>query len=345
MNISNIHEYPLLAGNWYVGRQIGKGSSSIVRIGWDLKLQKYVALKYIDENAGWERKREGSIIKYKSIYSNPFLISPLGIVISNGTSNYTIYTSNKKKIVYEDDDDDDEDFDFIGDINKDVFVIILELQYSDLRNLINPENIISLDATAKYLLGILNGINELHNLGILHRDIKPENLFLTNEGDEYLKIGDFGLSRKISKTKLTPQMVTRWYRCPELLLNETKYSGGVDIYSIALCVIEFITGVPLLKGESEIHQLDLIKHHLGDGRYDMEKSNSSSKRFQNQRVKNIFEIISRKYSNINKDEVNIIYELSDLLARMLSWNPENRPSTLDALGHPYFSFVKNKYYP
>ena len=345
MTLYNINQYPVLGGNWHVGHQIGKGSSSIVRMGWDIKLQNHVALKYINEDAGWERKREGSIIKYKSIYNSPFLISPLGIIISNGSNNYTIYTSNKKCIVYEDKHDEGLDSEFVGDIDNEVFVIIMELQYSDIRYLISPENIISLDSISKYFFSILNGVNELHNLGILHRDIKPENLFLTNESDEYLKIGDFGLSRKISpKKKLTPQMVTIWYRCPELLLNETKYSVGVDIYSIALCVIELMSGAPLLKGVSEIHQLDLIKQHLGDERYDMQQNHNSSERFQNQRVRNIFEIISKKYSNICKDEVNIMYELSDLLARMLSWCPENRPSSLDALGHPYFSFVENKNY-
>ena len=72
MDLYNINQYPVLGGNWHVGHQIGKGSSSIVRMGWDIKLQNHVALKYINEDAGWERKREGSIIKYKSIRNSPF---------------------------------------------------------------------------------------------------------------------------------------------------------------------------------------------------------------------------------------------------------------------------------
>lgn len=51
------------------------------------------------------------------------------------------------------------------------------------------------------------------------------------------------------------QIVTLWYRSPEVLLGATRYSMGVDIWSIGCIAAEMATKVPLFQGDSEIDQI------------------------------------------------------------------------------------------
>ena len=92
---------------------------------------------------------------------------------------------------------------------------------------------------------------------MLHRDLKPSNLFLNENCD--LRIGDFGLARTTSETEsMTEYVVTRWYRAPELLLNSSKYTAAIDIWSVGCIIAEVATRAPLFPGKNHIHQLRLI---------------------------------------------------------------------------------------
>ena len=98
----------------------------------------------------------------------------------------------------------------------------------------------------------------------MHRDIKGGNLLLTRKG--VLKIADFGLAREFRKantTHLTTKVVTRWYRAPELLLNITKYTEAIDIWSIGCFLCELFIGSPAFPGKSDLDQLPSIFLKLG----------------------------------------------------------------------------------
>ncbi|KAL8481961.1 hypothetical protein ACS0TY_028197 [Phlomoides rotata] len=69
-----------------------------------------------------------------------------------------------------------------------------------------------------------------HSHGVLHRDLKPQNLLLDKE-KRILKIGDLGLGRAFT-VPLTLEIVTLWYRAPEVLLGSTHYSTAVDMWSV-----------------------------------------------------------------------------------------------------------------
>lgn len=78
---------------------------------------------------------------------------------------------------------------------------------------------------------------------------------LDNKGK--IKIADFGLARAfgIPVRQYTHEVVTLWYRAPEVLLGAAKYSSPVDVWSVACIFAEMLTKIPLFHGDSEIDQL------------------------------------------------------------------------------------------
>ncbi|KAI8331298.1 kinase-like domain-containing protein [Blakeslea trispora] len=94
-----------------------------------------------------------------------------------------------------------------------------------------------------YAAEIIEGIGELHRLGILYRDLKPENILLT--GDGHIILTDFGLSKWLQETDdFTTQTFcgTAEYLAPEILLGES-YSFGIDHWSFGTILYEMIAGI------------------------------------------------------------------------------------------------------
>lgn len=94
-----------------------------------------------------------------------------------------------------------------------------------------------------------------HQRRVLHRDLKPHNLLIDTQGN--LKIADFGLARAfgVPVRAYTHEVVTLWYRAPEVLLGSPRYSCPVDMWSVGCIMAELITKKPLFQGDSEIDQL------------------------------------------------------------------------------------------
>ncbi len=114
-----------------------------------------------------------------------------------------------------------------------------------------------------FLFQLLTGVAYCHHHRVLHRDLKPQNLLINREGE--LKLADFGLARAfgIPVRSYTHEVVTLWYRAPDVLLGSRKYSTPVDIWSIGCIFAEMVNGTPLFTGNSEETQLDTIFRHLG----------------------------------------------------------------------------------
>jgi len=84
-------------------------------------------------------------------------------------------------------------------------------------------------------------LDYLYEKKILHRDIKCSNILLSNR--HHVKLADFGLARSFQSfdgrdlnCDMTNNVITMWYKPPELLLGAVRYSSGVDIWSVGKCI-------------------------------------------------------------------------------------------------------------
>jgi serine/threonine protein kinase len=112
------------------------------------------------------------------------------------------------------------------------------------------------EAQAKKLMrDLLSGTAYLHSRNIVHRDFKSSNLLYSNDGR--LKICDFGLARKLASKEapLTQEVITMWYRPPELLLGAERYSLEVDMWSIGCIMAEIMLKTQIFKGSTEVDQM------------------------------------------------------------------------------------------
>jgi serine/threonine protein kinase len=125
------------------------------------------------------------------------------------------------------------------------------------------QDVLSPDMVKSYVRQMLEGVLHCHTHRVIHRDLKPQNLLIDRSGN--LKLCDFGLARAFGlpiKT-YTHEVVTLWYRAPEILLGARQYSIPVDIWSVGCIFAEMAQGRPLFAGDSEIDQLFKIFKILG----------------------------------------------------------------------------------
>lgn len=110
-----------------------------------------------------------------------------------------------------------------------------------------------------FLFQLLRGLAYCHKRRVLHRDVKPQNLLISEVGE--LKLADFGLARAKSVPSHTysHEVVTLWYRPPDVLLGSTEYSTSLDMWGVGCIFVEMITGMAIFPGVRDAYdQLDKI---------------------------------------------------------------------------------------
>ncbi|XP_049376658.1 LOW QUALITY PROTEIN: cyclin-dependent kinase G-2-like [Solanum stenotomum] len=149
-------------------------------------------------------------------------------------------------------------------LNNRVFYIVMKYLENDLQVLTEKQRFCQREIKC-LMLQPLEGVKYLHDNWIIPRDLKTSNL-LINEKCE-LKIADFGLARRTQSgpplKPYTQEVVTLWYRSPELLMGMKKYSNAIDMWSIGCIMAELLTNKPIFDGKSKIDQINKIFGILG----------------------------------------------------------------------------------
>ncbi|KAK8937194.1 Cyclin-dependent kinase B1-1 [Platanthera zijinensis] len=181
-----------------------------------------------------------------------------------------------------------------------------------------------------FLYQLCKGVAHCHSHGVLHRDLKPQNL-LVDKDKGILKVADLGLGRAftVPLKSYTHEIVTLWYRAPEVLLGSTHYSVGVDIWSVGCIFAEMVRRQPLFAGDSELQQLLHIFRFLGTPTEAKWPGVSS--------LRDWHDYPQWKPQSLSQALPNLDSEGVDLLSKMLEYCPSNRISAKEALDHPYFN--------
>ncbi|CAB07237.2 putative cyclin-dependent kinase 9 [Caenorhabditis elegans] len=157
-----------------------------------------------------------------------------------------------------------------GSKDRATFYLVMALCAHDLAGLLsNPKIRMSLVHIKTMMKHLMSGLNKLHRSKILHRDMKAANVLISKDG--ILKLADFGLARPFVQREngagprplYTNRVVTLWYRPPELLLGDRQYGTKIDVWGAGCIMAEMWTRQPIMQGDTEQKQLQLISGLCG----------------------------------------------------------------------------------
>lgn len=208
--------------------------------------------------------------------------------------------------------------------------LVFEYLDQDLKKLLDMcEGGLDAPTTKSFLFQLLRGIAYCHQHRVLHRDLKPQNLLINREGA--LKLADFGLARAfgIPVRSYTHEVVTLWYRAPDVLMGSKKYSTPVDIWSVGCIFAEMVNGRSLFPGNTDSDQLQKIFKILGTPTpaswpaiTELDGWKPDFPQYDQQPWQSIVPPL---------EPVGI-----DLLAKMLQYNPDKRVPGKTGMEHEYF---------
>ncbi len=186
-----------------------------------------------------------------------------------------------------------------------------------------------------FLYQALSGLAYTHKNGFFHRDVKPENLLI--QGEERLKIADFGLAREThSRTPFTDYVSTRWYRAPEVLLRSTDYGAPIDIFGLGVVMAELYLRKPVFPGCDEFDQVMRLCSVLGTpSRQEWPEGYRLAAEVN-------FSFPDCRPADLHKLFPAAPPEALDLIRQMLRFDPAKRPTAVECMEHRYFNEIANR---
>uniref|UniRef100_A0A3Q2IBS0 cyclin-dependent kinase n=1 Tax=Equus caballus TaxID=9796 RepID=A0A3Q2IBS0_HORSE len=209
--------------------------------------------------------------------------------------------------------------------------LVFEYLDSDLKQYLDHcGNLMSMHNVKIFMFQLLRGLAYCHRRKILHRDLKPQNLLINERGE--LKLADFGLARAKSVPTKTysNEVVTLWYRPPDVLLGSTEYSTPIDMWGVGCIHYEMATGRPLFPGSAVKEELHLIFRLLGTPTEETWPGVTALSEFRAYNFPRYLPqpLISHA-PRLDPEGIN-------LLTSLLLYESKSRMSAEAALSHPYF---------
>uniref|UniRef100_A0A2R5L9A7 Serine/threonine-protein kinase PRP4 homolog n=2 Tax=Ornithodoros turicata TaxID=34597 RepID=A0A2R5L9A7_9ACAR len=212
-------------------------------------------------------------------------------------------------------------------------------------------------AVRSYSQQLFFALKLLKRCNILHADIKPDNI-LVNETKLLLKLCDFGSASHVAENDITPYLVSRFYRAPEIILG-LGYDFSIDMWSVGCTLYELYTGKIMFPGKSNNQMLKfcmdlkgkfpnrLIRkgtfreqhfdvncnflYHEVDKVTEREKIVVMTNINQTRDLTS--ELIGRQ--RLPEDQMKKVLQLKDLIEKTLVLDPAKRISINQALAHPF----------
>uniref|UniRef100_A0A7N6AZ02 Serine/threonine-protein kinase PRP4 homolog n=1 Tax=Anabas testudineus TaxID=64144 RepID=A0A7N6AZ02_ANATE len=212
-------------------------------------------------------------------------------------------------------------------------------------------------AVRSYSQQLFLALKLLKRCNILHADIKPDNI-LVNESKTILKLCDFGSASHIADNDITPYLVSRFYRAPEIIIGK-PYDYGIDMWSVGCTLYELYTGKILFPGSSNNHMIKLAMDLKGKMPNKMIRKGLFKDQHFDQNLNFLYievdKVTEREkvtvMSTINptkdlladmiggqrlpEDQRKKVMQLKDLLDGTLMLDPAKRISINQALQHPF----------
>ncbi|XP_062202137.1 uncharacterized protein LOC133904680 [Phragmites australis] len=214
---------------------------------------------------------------------------------------------------------------------------------------------LKLTAVRAYSKQLFIALKHLKNCKVLHCDIKLDNM-LVNEAKNVLKLCDFGNAMLAGMNEVTPYLVSRFYRAPEIILG-LPYDHPLDMWSVGCCLYELYTGKVLFPGSSNNDMLRLhmelkgpfpkkmlrkgaftMQHFDQDLNFHATEEDPLTKKAVRRLILNIKQkdIVSL-ISNFPGEDPKMISSFKDLLDKIFVLDPEKRITISQALSHPFIT--------
>ena len=214
----------VLAGRYRLVAPIGTGASGRVYSAWDVRLRRRVAVKVLHaalaEDAGFLR-RFGAEAQLAASLQHPNIVTV---------------------------------FDWGGDETP--FLVLELLEGGSLRAMLDQGMRFSPSQAAALGRQVAGALHHAHVRGLVHRDVKPANLLFDGHG--LVRVADFGLARALAEASWTEPagavLGTARYAAPEQVRG-VALDGRSDLYSLALVLVEAVTGTVPFAAETSLGTL------------------------------------------------------------------------------------------
>ncbi|KAJ2747856.1 U4/U6 small nuclear ribonucleoprotein prp4 [Coemansia sp. BCRC 34301] len=246
--------------------------------------------------------------------------------------------------------------------------LCFELMSLNLREIVRKygrDSGLSLQAVKVYAAHLFLALDLLRRCEIVHGDLKPDNCFVSEQRNN-VKLGDLGSASDVSENEITPYLVSRFYRAPEVILG-IPHDCAVDMWSLGVTLFELYTGKILFPGKSNNHMLRLMMEARGHFSNKMLRRGQLWSQHFEDSGGNMMDFVSRSHDRIanadisqrmvftkpvmdiktrimqatptgsTAEEIQQALKFASLLDRCLELGPDKRATPMEALRHPFFA--------